>query len=286
MTKLKIKTRISYIPGPWGLAKPVPNAKITIHDVDSGGGNDVILQGKTNAQGRFGGLSGEWQDKKRVRYWKSTGFLQGHWAYRTMADPSDVMMLVIKIEADGKTMTGPFPFIGDNVEVPLIVPWGYIPPPSLNIDQGKINGVKFTDFQKLIDKVTKTIEAGQPLKLELSGGWADAVEPLVKILNDPPLDLLKGVFPGSQAGSVILALGAGTTLTISAPAIAAMAAVILAIGALILLSGAAVFVTALGIAVILAITNGYCDISAGQKTVTDANGQPSNQVVLELKKAC
>lgn len=279
MSKLKIKGRIYYPPGPWGATKPVANASVTITDIDlPGKTNDKILKATTDSEGRFRGLSNEWQDTTRVRYWKVDSITSGHWAYQTQPDMTDVMILMVKIEADGKEITIPFPFAGDNVEIPLLVTWGPSTPPAW----GTVNGIEFTDFQKLIDKFIATIETKDPIELKLYGGWSDAVVPLVELIQKPPLELAQDVFPGSRPGSIILAIGA-ISITIAAAEIAALATLVLAIGGLILLTGAAVFITALGVAVILAIVAGYCDISAAQTTTTDSNGNPSNVTGISLK---
>lgn len=281
MPKLKIKARLYYPPGPWGLKKPVQDAKVTIYDLDADG-KDKIFTDTSDQNGRIGGTSKEWQDKKRIRYWHvSPGFPPtAEWRHKTVPDLTDIMALTINVKADGKKMTVPFPFVGDNVEVPVIVTW---PPPSEPQGHGRINGNSHTDFQSMIDATTAIIESGGPLELTLYGSWSESVKPLVDIINTPPLELIKPLFPGTTAGSVVIAVGA-VTVTLTG---AQIAAIILAVGALILMSGAAVFVTALGIAVISAISNGYCDIEAGQDTVQDPlTGNPTNRTRIKLSKDC
>jgi hypothetical protein len=187
------------------------------------------------------------------------------------------MMLTVKIEADGREVTAPFPFAGDDVEVPLVVPWGPKSPPAW----GTVNGIEFTDFQKLIDNFMATVEAKDPIELKLYGGWSDAVASIVELINKSPVELAEMVFPGSHDGSLVIAIGT-ISLTVSAAALGAMAGLVLAIGGAILLTGAAVFVAALGVAVIVAILAGYMDISASQTTTTDSEGQPTNQTTITL----
>ena len=283
MSKLNIKGRLYYPPGPWGAFKPVPNARITITDIDTDGRNDRIFTARTDDGGRFGGLSNEWQDKIRVRYWQVDSLVppSGHWAYRTQPDVTDLMILSVKIEADGQVITGPFPFAGDGVEVPLVVTWA---PPPAKTAWGTVNGVEFNEFQELIDKFIMAVEARDPIELKLYGDWADAVDPLVELLKKSPLELAQQVFPGSYEGSLVLLIG-GTFVTIGAAELGALALLALAIGGMILLTGAAVFVTALGVAVIFAIAAGYCEINTSQDTTYDNNGNPTNETSLSLKNA-
>ena len=282
MSKLKIKAKILYPPGSWGLNKPVKNATVTIHDLDANG-KDKIFTGTTDSQGRVKGTSKDWQDKKRIRYWRVTSTFPpaGEWAYKHVPDLTDVMVLTVTIKKGDQSFTGPFPFVGDNVEIPLVVPWAWDGGGTV-APHATVNGEDFTDFQKMINKTTKRIEAGDDLELELFGEWSEAMDPLVDIINKPPLELLQGIFPGTQPGSVIIAVG-GIFVTLTG---AEIAAIILAIGAMILLTGAAVFVTCLGIAVIAAIAAGYCSIEAGQETVTDINGQPTNRTRIKLSQSC
>jgi hypothetical protein len=184
---------------------------------------------------------------------------------------------MIKIEADGKTVTLPFPFVGDDIEVPLPVTW--VPP--MPASWGALNGVEFTDFQKLMDQLIITVEKRDPIEVKLYGGWSDAMAPLVDLIQKPPLELAQQIFPGSRPGSLILAIGA-ITLTIGAVEIAALAALVLGIGALILLTGAGVFLTAMGVGVIMAVSAGYCEIGATQSTTTDTDGRTINETGITL----
>ncbi|MEM8712883.1 MAG: hypothetical protein AAGG01_18180 [Planctomycetota bacterium] len=282
MAKLKIKARIFYPPGPWGLNKPVEGAKVTIHDLDVNG-EDKIFTDTSDQNGRIRGTSKDWQDKTRIRYWHvRPGFPPvGEWRHKSVPDPTDVMALTIEVKADGKTMTVPFPFVGDNVEVPIVVTWGYLG--GRNLGHGRINGSSHTDFQSLVDAATQTIDDGDPLELTLYGSWSESVKPLLDTLQTPPLELMQNLFPGTASGSVIVAVG-GLTVTLTA---AQIVAIILSVGGVILMTGAAVFVTALGIAVVYAISRGYCNIEAGQDTVQDPlSGQPTNRTRIKLSMDC
>ena len=260
MSKLKLRGRIQYPPGPWGAFRPVTDAKITITDLDlPGRHNDTIFSGVTDAKGCFRGISNEWQDTVRVRYWSGS-----RWTYRTQPDITDILTLMIKIEADGKEVTLPFPFPGDDIEVPLPVTWAPLMPSAW----GTVNGIRFTDFQKLMDQLIATVEEREPIEIKLFGGWADAMTPLVDLIQKPPLELAQEIFPGSRPGSLILAIGAFT--------------LVVGIGGLILLAGAGVFLTAMGIAVIMAVSAGYCEIGATQSTTTDPDGQTINETGITL----
>lgn len=291
MSRLNIKGRVFYLPGPWGINKPVAGAQILITDIDlPGRGNDVIFSGKADSQGRFSGRSNDWQDQVNVRVWRPSstipgvpvvpGIGPGRWVTTTQPDVTDIMTLTARIRADGQDITVPFPYAGDNVEVKLFVTWGPPPKPA----HGTINGLEFTDFQKLMDKLTATIETKEPIALELYGDWSDAVTPLVELINTDPLELVKQYFPDSLHGSLIIAVG-GLFFTITAAELLAMAALVLAIGGMILLVGASVFLVALGIAVILAVLAGYCQIGAEQDTTTDSNGNPENRTRISLLNA-
>jgi hypothetical protein len=56
----------------------------------------------------------------------------------------------------------------------------------------------------------------------------------------------------------------GTVITISSVALVALAALVPTIGSLILLAGTSVFLVCFGIAVVLAVINGYVNIEASQ----------------------
>jgi hypothetical protein len=277
MSKLKLKGRIMYPPGPWGATKPVAGAKIRITDIDlPGRTDDVIWQGKTDAAGAFAGTSTEWQDRVRltpaIRATRITPAVPATYG----PDPSDLMLLNIEIAEGEHKLKAPFVFAGNNVLVPMFVNWT----PQVE-SWGKLNGVEFRDFKKLIGKLVATIEKRQPIELELNGEWADAVAPIVALIRKSPLQMVKQVFPASRAGSIEIVVG-GTVVVVSTPAIAAVATLVLALGTLVLLSGASAFLVALGIAVILAVANGYANVEASQSTTTDSNGVAVNATTIRL----
>ena len=63
MAKLQISGQVLY-----NNLTPAPNAHVEIWELDlgPGGGNDKILSRTTNDQGRFSGLSSEWEDREGV----------------------------------------------------------------------------------------------------------------------------------------------------------------------------------------------------------------------------
>ena len=61
--------------------------------------------------------------------------------------------------------------------------WG---PPTNN--RGTLNGVDFTNFNQLINKVVSTIEQKGTIDLRLYGDWSTAATPLVLLIKKSPLE--------------------------------------------------------------------------------------------------
>lgn len=277
MSKLKLKGKVIYPPGPWGINKPVKGAKITITDLDAPGrANDVIWEGTTDEHGVFQGTSKEWQDRIRLTPGIPGTAISPAVPATYGPDPSDVLVLKIDIAEGQFKISGPFPFAGDNVQVPIYVTWG----PTAD-NRGTVNGVDFTDFSQLINRLIATVEKKDPIELRLYGDWSVAATPIVELLKKSPLDRIKQSFPSSRTGSIELIIG-GTAITVSSTALVALAGLVLALGSLILLAGASAFLVCLGIAVILAVLNGYVNIEASQTTATDSQGNPTNATTIRL----
>lgn len=275
MAKLKLKGKVTYPPGPWGTNKPVKGAKITITDIDAPGRtDDVIWEGATDDKGVFQGTSKEWQDRIKLTPAIPATPISPAVPATYGPDPSDVLVLKINVVQGQNKVTAPFPFAGDNVQVPVFVTWG---PPSNS--RGTVNGVEFTDFNQLIDKLIATVEKKDPIDLRLYGDWATAVVPIVQLIKKSPLERVRQTFPSSKTGSIVIIPGG---ITISTTALAALAGLVLALGSLILLAGASTFLVCLGIAVILAVVNGYVNIEASQTTTTDSQGNPTNETRIVL----
>jgi hypothetical protein len=274
MAKLKLKGKVTYPPGPWGTNKPVKGAKITITDIDAPGRtDDVIWEGATDDKGVFQGTSKEWQDRIKLTPAIPATPISPAVPATYGPDPSDVLVLKINVVQGQSKITAPFPFAGDNVQVPVFVTWG---PPSNS--RGTVNGVEFTDFNQLIDKLIATVEKKDPIDLRLYGDWATAVLPIVQLIKKSPLERVRQTFPSSKTGSIVIP----GVITISSTALAALAGLVLALGSLILLAGASTFLVCLGIAVILAVVNGYVNIEASQTTTTDSQGNPTNETRIVL----
>ena len=277
MAKLKLKGNLMYPPGPWGTNKPVKGAQIKITDIDAPGRtDDVIWTGTTNNDGVFQGTSKEWQDRIQLTPGIPATAITSAVRPTYGPDPADVLILKIEIAQGQNKIMAPFVFAGDNVQVPIYVTWG---PPANN--RGTLNGVNFTDFNQLINKVVSTIEQKDPIDLRLYGDWSTAATPLVLLIKKSPLERTKQIFPDSQPGSIEIVVG-GTVITVSATALAGLAALVLAIGSLVLLAGASVFLVCLGIAVVLAVVNGYVNIEGSQTTTTDSQGNPTNETRIVL----
>lgn len=239
----------------------------------------MIWEGTTENDGVFQGTSKEWQDRIQLTPGiPATGFTPA--VPPTYGpDPADVLILKLEIVQGQNKITAPFVFAGDNVQVPIYVTWG----PAV-ANRGTLNGVEFTDFKQLVNKVVATIEKKDPIDLRLYGDWSTAAIPLVQLINKSPLERTEQIFPGSMPGSIEIFVPTVGFIVVSTPALIALAALVLAIGSLILLAGASAFLVCLGIAVVLAVANGYVNIEASQTTTTDSQGNPTNETRIVLSQ--
>ena len=271
MSKLRIKGKLMYPPGIWGLNLPVKNVKIKLYDIDKTG-SDFLWEGTTDSNGHFSGTTREWQDKILIRtpaIPAGFGFPGVPATKKYIPDLSDLLILKIKITDGNHNLEGPFPFVRDNVEVPLFTTWG--PPPLVGPSRGTINGKEFTDFNGLINEMVSVIETGGPIELKLYNDWATAVRPLTDLINMSPLQCAQQIFPDSRSGSLELVVG-GAVIVITAVEIAALAGLVLAIAGLLVASSVPIFAVALGVAVIIAISTGYGNLNTEEKTVTTEHG--------------
>jgi hypothetical protein len=93
---------------------PAANATVEIWELDlgPGGSNDKILSRKTDAQGRFSGLSSDWADREGTA-----------WGVPV----PDILNLEFRVKLeDGRTHKGPF-ITTHGTSVPIVVPY---PPPK------------------------------------------------------------------------------------------------------------------------------------------------------------
>ncbi|CAD5372869.1 conserved hypothetical protein [Rubrivivax sp. A210] len=124
---IQVNGRVQYMPGPWGMAVAAAGAQVEVIDVDPGGTDDVIWSGRTGADGRFSGTSSEWRDNKNLRIWVVSGWPpRGRWVDQSVPDPTDVLLLKLRVRANNRTHEI-FPF-ANTAPLPVILPWG---PPYL-----------------------------------------------------------------------------------------------------------------------------------------------------------
>ena len=93
---------------------PAANATVEIWELDlgPGGSNDKILSRKTDAQGRFSGLSSDWADREGTA-----------WGVPV----PDILNLEFRVKLeDGRTHKGPF-ITTHGTSVPIVFPY---PPPK------------------------------------------------------------------------------------------------------------------------------------------------------------
>ncbi|MCX6267419.1 MAG: hypothetical protein NTW16_08700 [Bacteroidetes bacterium] len=160
MAQIRINTTVCYWPGCWGLNVPMQGAQVQIIDTDMeiGGGDDIIFTGVTDSSGHVEGTSANWQDSINVPLWVqdniqqqvpdpnpshghwSGGFpkhwipdtitvtvpdpIPGHgkWVDNWQPNPADLRLLVIKLSKDGQTATLPYPYLDDNIVIPIVFP--------------------------------------------------------------------------------------------------------------------------------------------------------------------
>lgn len=116
MSELRIRGKVIWMPGPWGLAAPAAGATVKIHQ------NSVlppsrreIWSGTAAADGSFSGTTRRWRRTIRVR----VGPID-----EERPDPTDILAVTVEIAAEGRTMTFPFPYLADDLAVPpVVLPW-------------------------------------------------------------------------------------------------------------------------------------------------------------------
>lgn len=178
MGNLKVKGRIIYPPGFWGINKPVVGAQVTIQDIDAPGrSNETIWQGSTNSQGGFQGTTSDWQDQILIGYRPVPGSLPPRLQPIYGPDLTDVPVLTITIEqktpTGNKQITLPFPFLGDDKEgPPILVTWA---PPDPVV---KVNDNPCYTREEVSNKVREAIDQNKPINLKVYGAEAEALKPL------------------------------------------------------------------------------------------------------------
>lgn len=263
-TKPRFRGKVTYANG-----QPAKNIKISIYDVDNdllnGNANQYLTTVTTNAQGRF--------SKRASRSWKNNNL--------------DVPIFVMKLKDEATDnslpLGSPFPYAGDNVYSPIVLPWN--PPtssggsnggpfilPSLtpvtvidtlfqNIPTLTINSRNFgtqDDAEDVYEYLKDLVEDAQSISIRFSGPLADI--PAVPMLPNGKLDY------DALRGIVCDKLGldtASSILTIN-PALETLSSVciifIIFVMSPIAVAGATaglIFTAALAIAVLLAVHYGY-----------------------------
>lgn len=269
MAKLRIKGRVQYIPGPWGMSEPVKSATIKIYDKDIGSSDDLILKRDTNSLGKFHGQSKEWRDKKNIKTWKPFP-LPGRWVTRKISDPTDIMMLEIDIKEGNHHFRGPFIFLGNNVEVPIVVPWGKDLAPYL--PTAKVNGQACTNGMNLEAKARAALESGMPtVRIEIRGPDALPFMPFAGKSLSQLKNLMDDLYPGSKNMFYSNPIGAAELL--------AIAVIILAVGAA---TAVTILASAVAFSLILALILGYGHINL--KVLNSDSDNPLPGIEFEVKK--
>jgi hypothetical protein len=129
MSNIQVTGHVQHLPGNWGLGKAIRNATIDIIDVDPlpGQHNEIIWSGTTDNEGNFSGQSSEWQDRLKVWVVDSIIPPKGHWRQTNNPDPTDVLLLKLRVRQAGHTHEV-LPYL-NSAAIPVIVPWG--PPTAI-----------------------------------------------------------------------------------------------------------------------------------------------------------
>lgn len=248
MAPIKFRARLQHMPGPWGMNEPVQGANIRITDKDTGNNDDLILEATTNAQGKFRKTSREWRDNTSIPYWEPFP-LPGRWKRKRMPDPKDILLLFINIRQGSESITAPYGFLGEDVEIPIVVPWGpggWRPddsPPTFSV-----NDESCSDEGDLLSKILAQVDKkARKISVKISGPAALPLAPLAGLNAAGALDFLEDAIPGVKP--VIRALNSS-----SFGREPVSVGIILALAFLIIGS---VMATSMGLALIIAIFKGY-----------------------------
>jgi hypothetical protein len=112
MGQLKLGGQILYK----DMQTPAANARIQIWDLDQGGnGNDKIFEISTDRNGKFSGVSREWNDRNTIRISTPLGTIT--------QEIFDTLMLEFRVFVDGQTHKGPYFHTANNASLPIVLPW-------------------------------------------------------------------------------------------------------------------------------------------------------------------
>ena len=242
----RFRGRISYAPNFSGVGLPVPNARIRLYDKDTSG-NDLLIDTTTNSQGYF--------NKRGTRDWQDMTVIDVPFVgRRRVPDVTDVPVFLIRIDdpATGQSITAPFGYLGDAIDVPVIVPWTGPQENLLKINQESI--YPNTPPDRVWDTIKDLCEAGQNVTITFPGMRNVPIE---LPFNNGQLDLdsfrvlvceLLGIDPNSN----VLRVNPEPAV-ITATALIVFIIVVASPLAL----AAAAFLVILGIAILLAVALGY-----------------------------
>lgn len=236
MPSISIAGRLVHAPGPGGAQVPVSGADIRIYDIDAPGrGDDLIWEGRTNAQGQFSGTSANWQDSVKVM----TPF-----GPKTVADASDILLLKMEVKQGPNAVTIS-PFV-TNAPVPVVVPW---PQPAGAILLAVVNDKVVTGAKPdmLYEHVKDLAESDAPrIRIVCTGDWAKPLEPLLAANTAPAARALVLSRLGLPADSLVLRQNPADWVIVACCAIICLAVVATAVVAVV-----GILATAVTLAVLL-----------------------------------
>ncbi len=280
--KPRFRGTITYAPSPAGLAIPVADARIRIYDKDLTGSDDLLIDVKTDANGRF--------DKRSTRKWQDTRRVSNPFGgTMTLPDVTDTAVFFIEIDdpATGNSVKWPFGYLSDAIDVPIVVTWpAPAPAPSsgggssgpaivtgvtsvitnvLNVPLIKINGSRVHSLDgpaAIWDRIKTAADKGQPITI----GFADTLSHIgFPRASDGGPNVQEAMREAQQKMGLKLNTGPAASFavdpasaTIVVAAITAMVVItfIMFVAAPLALAHAA-FLVMLGLAVLYALNLGY-----------------------------
>ncbi len=247
--KPRFRGRVTYVPGPGGANQPVAGAKIRIWD-DDVSGDDTLVSTTANSAGRFNRRAAkDWQDTKTVRL--------PFGGRVTTPDPTDLPIFMMSIEdpATGQTMTGPFPYVSDAVEVPLVVPWQGAAPALPEIMNINGTSIRLNDSpDEIWTKIKDLAEAGTAITIRFSDAFpAGAKMPFKNgALDYAAMREIACSMIGIDPNSETLQVNPAVEVLIANVAI-----IFILFVAAPMAFAASVFLMTLGVAILLAVALGY-----------------------------
>ena len=126
MGRLVLQSQVFYMPGTWGAAVPVPDAEVAFVDVDAPGRHDDdIWSGRTDGEGRFHGMSEEWQDSETGLVVVRDTEYTWHFEEGRVFDVADALVLQVHVTEGDQDVWLAYVYFDEHVQTPaLVVPWG------------------------------------------------------------------------------------------------------------------------------------------------------------------